>query len=209
MNFNELNHPDQKAAEFTKTAVIGVTSSGHRPWSNEEQAESAQDPSGAGPANEGTFVMKRQIVAGAAILALASFSAAFAGDIYKWVDEDGNVHYGDKPVGETSERMDIQSKPTDPARIDALVASRAETRVKRDEERAAAAEAAVEAAEAQAKADELAQKCSEARATMQQYVTARRLYREDDAGERQYLDEQQIQEARQRLEDQIDEHCSS
>lgn len=153
--------------------------------------------------------MKTQIIAVTAILALAAGGAAFAGDIYKWVDKDGNVHYGDKPTGESSERMDIQSKPTDPERIQTLAQTRAETRVKRDEERAAAAEAAAEAAEAQARADELERKCSEARATMQRYVTARRLYREDEAGEREYLDEQQIQEARQRLEDQINENCNS
>ena len=42
---------------------------------------------------------------------------------------------------------------------------------------------------------------------MQRFVTSRRLYREDEAGERVYLDEAETQAARQRVEDQISEYC--
>ena len=39
-----------------------------------------------------------------AAIACAAFlvsGPAVAGEIYKWVDEDGNVHYEDRPIGKT------------------------------------------------------------------------------------------------------------
>jgi hypothetical protein len=85
--------------------------------------------------------MKWQKGAAASILTLAASGIAFAGDIYKWVDEDGHVHYGDKPVGAQSERMAIQSTPTDPARIAAQAQALATARMEaREAEATAAAE---------------------------------------------------------------------
>jgi hypothetical protein len=53
-------------------------------------------------------------------------------------------------------------------------------------------------AEAQARAETEARaaKCQENRARLESYLQAHRLYRENDAGERQYLDDEQILEAR-------------
>ncbi len=40
-----------------------------------------------------------------------------AGSIHKWVDEDGNVHYGDAPpVTAKTESVRVQSAPTNPGR---------------------------------------------------------------------------------------------
>ena len=72
--------------------------------------------------------MKTQVIAAAATLALAASGAALAGDIYKWVDAEGNVHYGDRPAGAQSERMAIDSKPTDEARVAAQTQARADAR---------------------------------------------------------------------------------
>ena len=142
------------------------------------------------------------------LVSVAFGGAAFAGDIYKWVDEDGNVHYGDKPAGDDPQRLAIASQPTDPARVQAQLQTGAETRASAREARAAAAEEEEALEEQRAEAAELAQKCEQARATMQRFVTSRRLYREDDDGERTYLDEAEMQAARQRVEDQISQHCS-
>ena len=35
--------------------------------------------------------------------AAALTTSAFAGDIYKYVDDEGNVHYVDRPTGESGE----------------------------------------------------------------------------------------------------------
>ena len=51
------------------------------------------------------------VVSVATLLAVAR---AVAGEIYKWTDDDGNVHYEDRPIGESGmERMEIVSQNTD------------------------------------------------------------------------------------------------
>ena len=152
--------------------------------------------------------MKKQFIVAAATLTLTVSGAALAGDIYKWVDEDGNVHYGDKPVGAQSERMAIESRPTDQARVTAQVHARTEARAQAREAEAAAAAEGPSEEELRAQAEERRRNCEKSRADMQRMVTSRRLYREDENGERVYLDETEMQATRQRVEEQINEFCS-
>ena len=70
-----------------------------------------------------------------------------------------------------------------------------------EEERAAEEEAAEAAANAK--------KCDSYRAQLETFVQSRRLYREDENGERVYLDEEQIQDARTRVEELISKNCTS
>jgi hypothetical protein len=153
--------------------------------------------------------MKKQILAAAIALTLASSGAALANDIYKWVDADGNVHYGDRPVGQQSERMAIQSRPTDPAAVrDQYQSGMQSFTERREADAEAAAEAAKAEEEKQAEAEERRKKCESSRATMERFVRSRRLYREDESGEREYLDEAETLAARQRVEDAVSEYCN-
>lgn len=44
--------------------------------------------------------------------ALLAASPSPAADVYKWVDEQGKVHYGDRPAGKDASKLDIkQSGP--------------------------------------------------------------------------------------------------
>lgn len=153
--------------------------------------------------------MKKLIIAIASMLTLAATGAAMAGDIYKWIDKDGNVHYGDRPAGEQTERVAIASRPTDTAKVQAMVAARAEARALAVEEQAAAAATGPTQEELRAEARERAQKCNTYKQRLQTFVTSRRLYREDDNGERVYLDEDETRAARERVEGQVDEYCNS
>lgn len=146
---------------------------------------------------------------------LFAASAAFAcglaaaGEIYKWTDEEGNVHYEDRPLGGTgTERLDIVSRNTDNAAVQARVDARREARAAADQ---VDAEASPEmtAEEVQREREERAEKCQASRDRLEAYLRSTRLYREDDAGERQYLSEQEIQAARARVEGQIKEYCGS
>ena len=85
--------------------------------------------------------MNRLVFATASVLALVVANGVFASDIYKWIDEDGNVHYGDRPAGEQPVRVAVVSRPTDPARIQAAAQQRSESRAARAEAQAAAAAA--------------------------------------------------------------------
>lgn len=153
--------------------------------------------------------MKNRAIAIASMLTLIAASTAFAGDIYKWTDKDGNVHYGDRPAGEQPERLAIDSQPTDQDRIHAAAQARVESRAAAAEARAAAAAEGPSKEELQAEADQRAEKCATFKARMQQFVTSRRLYREDGNGERVYLDDNEALAARERVENQITEFCSS
>jgi len=141
------------------------------------------------------------------IATLGFSGAVLSGEIYKWADEDGNVHYEDRPVGDEVQRLDVVSSGTNNSNVQASIdarhereAARADARSKRAEEEQAAADAKVES-------EQRAVKCTESRARMQAYLQARTLYREDDNGERVYLDEDQVMDARNTAQDQIQKYC--
>ena len=138
-------------------------------------------------------------------------SCAFAGDVYKWTDEDGNVHYGDRPTA-GSERMDIVSRPTDPAAVSARreQAAAVEPEAAPVEEAAPPAEAKPPTrAERNQQRRDKADKCTEAQERLQRHLVARRMYRLDENGERVYYDDAEIQAARERAQEQVNEFCAS
>ncbi|MCH8336035.1 MAG: DUF4124 domain-containing protein, partial [Proteobacteria bacterium] len=69
-------------------------------------------------------IVRYQAIAVALMLAVTAAGTAVAGDIFKWTDEEGNLHFEDRPAGDEPERLAIQSKPTDPARIQARMQAR-------------------------------------------------------------------------------------
>jgi hypothetical protein len=78
--------------------------------------------------------------------------------------------------------------------------------------RAAKAEAEAEqqtAAENRAIAEENMAKCQTYRAKLKTMLESRRVYREDESGERSYLDEAQRAEARSKAEELIKETCGN
>jgi len=136
-------------------------------------------------------------------------SGAVANEIYKWTDENGNVHYEDRPTGAaTEERLHMTYNRTDSSAVRQRTQARVDARTAREEAQTAAAESQKEAAENAAVAAERAQKCEKSRARLESYLQARRVYRTDENGERVYLDDEQRQEARQKAEEQISEFCS-
>ncbi len=131
-----------------------------------------------------------------------------AGEIYKYVDENGEVHYGDRPTGDPAEqRMALVSRGTNSSAVNARIDQRRERDAARDEARQLRENEEQEAAAQRADADERAAKCEENRARLRSYDEARRLYKEDDNGERVYLDESERAEAEARVRDMITEYC--
>lgn len=144
-----------------------------------------------------------------AVTAMTVAGGAMANEIYKWTDENGTVHYGDRPSGAaTEERLAMTFTRTDNAAVQQRVQARVEATAARQEARSAAAQAQVEAAEKEAEAAERAERCDKARARLEQFLQSQRLYRMDENGERVYLDDAQRETARQKAEEQITEYCS-
>ena len=154
--------------------------------------------------------MIRKYVMTCLIMIVVSTSGiAFANDIYKWTDEDGNVHYGDRPTGDaTEERMAISSSSTNPAKVQARAQSRYAPKEPAEEAVANEPQGPTED-ELRVQAEQRKQKCDTYKARLQKFVQSRRLYKQDENGDRVYLDEDQTQAARERVENQVQEYCHS
>ncbi len=148
----------------------------------------------------GKSMIRKNAIVFLIMLTVSSAGMVFAGDIYKWTDEDGNVHFGDRPTGEASEvPLAVGSELTDPSKVSA-----------RYETKAAAIEpAGPTPEELRAQALEREEKCATSKARLQKFLTSRRLYRQDENGERVYLDENEILVARERVQNQVEEYCDS
>ena len=144
--------------------------------------------------------------------AAASFIAgsALASDIYRYTDEDGNVHYVDRPSGaDTEQRVAVASKRS--------TSTASTARKAQPQSAAAAAEqtaAAEEPARKKTRSERIAEqkereeRCQSYRAKLETMVTSRRLYREDENGERDYLSDAEIDEARAKAQELVEENCS-
>ena len=143
------------------------------------------------------------------ITAAALTTSAFAGEIYKYVDENGSVHYVDRPTGESGEeRLDVSYSGTSSETVTAQVQKRRDYMSALEEARTDAKSQREAEAQARAEMEQRAAKCQEHRARLESYLQSRRLYRENAAGEREYLDEEQTMEARRKVEEAIQENCS-
>ena len=143
------------------------------------------------------------------LTAAALATSAFAGEIYKYVDDDGNVHYLDRPTGESGEeRLDITYSGTSSESVNARVQKQRDYMAALDEARSEAKSQREAEAQARAEMEQRAAKCQEHRARLESYLQSRRMYRENAAGEREYLDEEQMMEARRKVEEAIQETCS-
>ena len=73
--------------------------------------------------------MNYKLVISTLVATIATVNLASASEIYKWTDDEGNVHYTDTPQGDPSERLDIQSRSTD----NMVVAQQTQARLDRQE----------------------------------------------------------------------------
>jgi catalase len=152
--------------------------------------------------------MPRKSLTVLTIAALCFSGAALSGEIYKWTDSDGNIHYEDRPVGKQVQRLDVISRNTDNSSVQASIEARRERETARNEARTKRGEEEQAAASARAEAEQRAAKCEESRARMESYLQARRLYNENAAGEREYLDEDGVMQAREKAQEQIQKYCN-
>ncbi len=143
-------------------------------------------------------MLRKNAIAFAMMLTISSAGMVFAGDVYKWIDEDGNVHYGDRPMIEASEKPPaVSSELTNSSKDQA------------DNEVIVVANEPVEPApeELSAHGLEAEEKCATYKARLRELLVSRRQYQVDDNGERVSLDEDEIMAARERVQNQVEEYC--
>lgn len=139
------------------------------------------------------------------VLFLAAVVQPAAAGVYKWVDEEGRVHYGQRPpaVADQAEKMKLDKAPPP----DPYAAERRERMQRyieaKDEERA---EREKKKEEAQAKAEERKQECTRARKRMALF-SGGRIYEIDENGQRSYMDDKQRAVEKKQAQAELDKWC--
>ncbi len=141
-------------------------------------------------------------------LTIIAASCAAAGEIYMWTDKDGNAHYEDRPTEGAIRLTSIESRSTDNTRVQAMLRARRDSRAAADEAAANEPQGPSEE-ELRAAAKQRAGQCMTFRDRLEKLITSRRLYRQDDSGERVYLGDDEMQAARAKAQTQVEEYCSS
>ena len=120
------------------------------------------------------------------IIAAMAGPAAGAG-VFTWVDEQGRVHFGDRPRSEAAKEVQIRVDPR-PSPPTATEAERARNRKRLlemyQEDREAKKEAAIKQREER---ERRAAECRRARIELREFSSARALYDDSEGGERRYL----------------------
>lgn len=139
----------------------------------------------------------------AVFLALAVPASA---QVYKWVDEKGRTHYGEKPPeGVKASEMGAPTPPSDPTAKPAdwkqkeLEAKR--NRIERDSRESK------EAARSQRNDADRSRRCAEARRRLAMLQEQMRLFDRNDKGEKVYLDDKDRPAAMERERQAIAENC--
>ena len=164
-----------------------------------------------------------------AALAFSAVSGLSQADVYKWKDKDGKVRYSDTPppsnvklesmTGKKKAQTPTGNAPLSPVGNAAATAavpaampkdvepkmSAEETAAKQRQENAEAEKNNKKEKESQAKLK--AENCSAAKANMQSYTQGGRVYKMNEKGEREYLDETGFKAGREKAQQQINENC--
>lgn len=139
--------------------------------------------------------------------ALLFFAAAssLAAEVYRSVDENGVVVYSDRPDREGTERVFVATtRPPTPTPRPAASASKDEPS---SDPEAIGAETRLEPS-AQEVAEERRKNCEIARERAERYRASRRLYRNTSDGEREYLSDAEIDEARASANADVERWCN-
>ena len=139
----------------------------------------------------------------ACLLCLMPFTAFGAGQVFKWVDKQGNVHFGDRPDKQDSEVVDMPVFKTDPV-MEERQKVREESAVKEKEEAAKGEEAKVAAQKEQ---EQREKNCKIAHERAEQIQTVRRLFRVDEKGERHDMSDAERTEALKAAKEDITKWC--
>jgi hypothetical protein len=138
--------------------------------------------------------------------ALVAWSGVAGAVVYKWVDAQGKVQYGDRPPdnvhAEIVEMLGNHAARTTPARS-SEAAPIARTAVPANQSDANTKKA-VDADVAQT----LEKQCAEAQDRYKKLIEGRRLYKTGDNGERQYLTSEEIDTQRLDAKRDVDATCN-
>ncbi|MDH3451147.1 MAG: DUF4124 domain-containing protein [Gammaproteobacteria bacterium] len=147
------------------------------------------------------------LVLPALLLLLTIAGSVSAAKVYKWVDEDGNVHFGDRPANDDAQELEIRNRepaapaaqplPGNPVRT-SISEVMEEERLRRKETR-----------EQEKQARQSRQRnCVLARDKLRSFEESDYLYDIDSNGDRHVLSDAQREAAEQAARDDVTRFCS-
>jgi len=142
------------------------------------------------------------------VMLVLTMASAFAiADVYKWIDADGKVHYGDRPpaAGTDVHTMTLPAAPPGDADRGQRRLTQQRLLEAFDAERAALAQAAAESAAAK---QEALQRCQKASRELARIERANIVYTTDNSGERVYMSDEDRRDATAEISRWITGHCS-
>ena len=141
-----------------------------------------------------------------ATIMLTLVVTAAAGEVYKWVDADGKVHYGDRRPASGSDPSVVELAPAPAMDTDHDKRSLQQRRLLDafEAERAERREAEAKAAAAKRERED---KCARAQRQLVGLQRAQIVYTEDESGKRIYMSDEEREAAAASVRARIDEHC--
>ncbi len=134
-----------------------------------------------------------------------------AAPVYKWVDEDGQVHYGSKPKSKNAKEIEIKKKYIDSGNAPAPLSAqeRADKQKRFINALDAENKAVAEAKKKKEKQQELKLKrCNAARDQLRRYENSGALYDLDEKGNRILLNKKQYEQAMQQARARVEKWCN-
>ena len=133
---------------------------------------------------------------------------AFGGKVYKWVDKEGNVHYGaQKPAAKAQEMRIKVNEPAPPAEEPTAADNKNKGKSDSKEEKVKVS-SEKEAQEIEKKnADIRKRNCSNAKKRLASITAGGRLYEVNEKGERSYWDDSTRAAKKSQAEAQVAEWC--
>lgn len=138
-------------------------------------------------------------------LSLIFSTSLYAGSIHKWVDEDGNVYYGDSPpVSVTTKQVRVIGAPSDPGK--------ALPRLGTNEEEADSGSASNAGADdpdpSTLPEDQAKIACEDAKKDLKVIKSSNRVKLKSADGSTRYMTTEEIEERRKRAEGDIENFCN-
>jgi len=140
------------------------------------------------------------------LLALSvTLPTAAHGEMYKWVDDEGNVQYSQNPPPGSKAAEVVKPPPKVDTEGATQALSEQEAQFKGRQE--AAGKEAEEAEKTAAEAAQKKQACESARKNLERLQNAQRIFKKDAAGNRSRVSEEERQQSIKKAEESIKKNC--
>ena len=151
--------------------------------------------------------MQKLLLLVASLLVLGS---AQASEVFVTKDAQGRPIYTDRPESLPAQKVNVATKQTDTVEVQRQYDEKMKSYAEADKVKAEASKKAAEGKQAkEISAADKAKRCLDARARYEQVMTAQRLYEPGATeGERRYLDDKEIDLAREHSKKVMDEFCA-